>query len=213
MNKLIWMSAFMCMASLTPQITFAATAPATATDGTVQDSSSKIKFPQQMTTQHDGTSYTLQLTGTATRSKFFVNVYAVAHYMQDPSKGKKDAVFDEILDAKKAKALVFEWVHDASQQKVKDGLIESFRKTLSEKEYATFTPQIDQFIGYYAANMKPGDKQALRWFPDGTLEVEYNGQVKGTIKDPAFAKAVWNVWIGPKSVVSRSKLVDQLSEK
>lgn len=214
MRKLAYFCAFVCAASTTISTAYAADAVETATvasDNTVQDPSSKVKFPKQLKATHDGQNYTLDLTGTATRSKFFVNVYAVGHYIQDPAKGKKDIVFDDMLNENKPKALLLEWVHDASQQKVKDGLIESFRKTLSDKEYTDLGPKIDQFVGYYAVNIKPGDKQILRWFPDGTVEVEYNGQVKGSIKDPALAKAVWNIWLGPKSVVSRGKLVNQLT--
>lgn len=203
-----------CLCTVSAWAADAATknAPTTSSEASVEETSTKTKFPAVITAQHDGKDYTMNITGTATRSKFFVNVYAVASYVQDPVKGKKEAIFDELLSDSKAKALQFNWVHDADQQKVRDGFIESFKKVLSEKDYAALKPQIDQFVSFYP-DIKVGDKQSLRWFPDGSVDVEINGVNKGTIKNPAFAQALWSIWLGPKSVVSRNKLVNHLLGK
>lgn len=194
--------ALMCCLTLLTTFTFA----------DVQSNGSKEEFPRKITIEYQGTPVNLQLTGEATRKKFFVSVYDVAHYLQEGVAIAPGSKFQDILNARAVKELAFKWVRTVEAAKVKEGYEESFKKTLSPNEYTQLQNQIEQFLGFYDQGVTKGDEQALRWFPDGKIEVIIKGNSVGTINNPAFAKALWSIWFGDKPVVDREKLVSLLKK-
>lgn len=156
--------------------------------------------------QYNGEDQTLEATGVSTRKKFFVKVYSVVHYMQDPQ-GKGRAAFKQILDSDKTKELSFIWVRDVSSKKFKDGYKESFTKAMGRGKNQA---EVNKFLGFFKNPVRNGDKQVLIWFPDGTIEVLINGSSAGTIKNEAFAKGLWSIWFGKSSVVNKNDLVSRM---
>lgn len=170
---------------------------------TFEDPATKVSFPTKVTVKNS----TLDATGVATRSKFFIKIYSIAHYMQNPVKGSKKDVFDEIFKDGKAKQLTTKWVHEASLQQVQEGFLESFKKALPKQDAAFIQSEIGQYVSLYDNGVKPGDVHNVRWLPGGVVELEINGTVKGTVTSIDFAKGLWGIFLGPKSVVDRNNLV------
>lgn len=185
----------------------------TFTFSEVRDSSTGENFPNEVSFEYQGKPLKLQITGVATRKKFFVSVYSVAHYLQDGALPKGVNKFQAILNGDKAKQLSFKWVRTVEAAKVKEGYDESFKKSLSPSEYAQVRNEITQFLNYFNQEVKQGDEQILQWLPDGKIEIIINGNKQGSINNPAFAKALWSIWLGDKAVVDREKLVSLLTNR
>ena len=82
---------------------FVATAVSAVAEDTVVEKSTKTKFPKTVSFAGDYKTFNLNLTGLSMRSKFWVDVYGMAHYMegnkkvvgkkQTPIRGKNPLVF------------------------------------------------------------------------------------------------------------------------
>lgn len=175
------------------------------------ESSTGQSFPKEVSFNYEGKEYKLQATGAALRKKLIVKVYAVAHYLQDGA-AKSGDINEAILSDQNAKQLTMKWLRAGSVEQIKSGYESSFSSTLSESEYAALKPDIEKFIAFFNEPAVQGDEQILRWIPGGTIEVTLKGKVVGTIKNPAFAKALWNLWFGTKSVVNRDNLVNLVNK-
>lgn len=172
----------------------------------VSDATTGQTFPKQVTFDFEGKNYVLDATGTSTRKKFMVKVYSVASYLQQGAAitGNK---FEQFLTDDKAKQLTLKWVRAASVDQVQKGYEESFKNSLSTTEFNALKGDIAKYLAFFAQPVEKGDEQVLRWIPGGTVEVLIKGNSAGTITNPVFAKALWNLWFGDKSVVNRDGLV------
>src|SRR5690606_27252089 len=136
---------------------------------TVSDRATGKSFPKTISFQVEGKEHILEATGVATRKKFFVKVYSIASYIEKPVEGSGDK-FAQILDSKKAKQLTSIWVRNVEQKKVRDGYSESFNSAVPSGQLSALKPDLDKFLSFFG-DVKANDKHALRWLPDGTLEV------------------------------------------
>lgn len=183
-----------------------------AQDNLLKAPSTDVNFPKEISFPLNGKEISLHATGVATRSKFFVNIYSMAHYMKHPVKGKRSIIFDEILNDHQTKQITLKWVRDVEGFKVRETFAESIEKVLRYQP-ANISNEMDEFLGFFKDGIKSGDENILRWIPEGTLEVEINGKVVGVINSEEFVQTLWGIWFGPKSVVSRNRLVALLQVK
>ncbi len=100
-------------------------------EDTFQEPTSKTSFPKEVSFSANGTKYTLEATGAAVRTKFFVKVYAIANYVENPVKTGVDALVNQILDGKPARQFTLHWLRQAESEKVKSGFIESLQKSVT----------------------------------------------------------------------------------
>lgn len=175
-------------------------------EDTFQDPSSKVSFPKEVSFDINGTKHTLQATGASTRTKFFVKVYSVASYVENPVKTSLDALSNQILDGNPARQFTIHWLRQAEAEKVKSGFVEGLQKTTPPAEFASFQDAIKEYLVAYNDDIKPDDMIVLRWLPDGSLHVLRNDQLKAEIKNNQFARAVWNVSVGPNSALKRNEM-------
>lgn len=134
-----------------------------------------------------------------------MKVYSVASYLQEGATKGEDK-FQPFTSDEFAKQLTLKWVHEASVDKVQEGYQESFRNSLSQSDYSKLQNEITQYIQFFNQPVQKGDEQIIRWFPGGYVEVLINGKSVGSITNKDFAKALWSVWFGNKSVVDRNNL-------
>jgi len=172
----------------------------------VRDLSTGAVFPPTVTFEDNGKTYNLQATGVSTRKKFFVKVYSIASYLQEGAHKNGGDIIREILQDDNAKQLTLKWVRNAPVDKVKEGYVESFREVLGS-DYPKMQGQVDQFIQLFNNEIKKDDEHVLRWMPGGLIEVFINGHQVGSFTNKDFAKALWSIWFGQKSVVNRDALV------
>lgn len=172
----------------------------------VRDNSTGVTFPSKVSFESNGKQFQLQATGVATRKKFFVKVYSVASYLQEGTSRNADK-FQTIMQDDLAKQLTLKWVHEANANKVKNGYLDSFKKTLTDNQFLQLQNEIVTFTHFFNLNAQKGHEHILRWLPGGYVEVIINGNKTGDITNQEFARALWNIWFGPQSVVNRDQLV------
>lgn len=173
----------------------------------VSDESTGVAFPSEVSFDHAGKEFHLQLTGVATRRKLIIKVYSVAHYLQaDAAKNKSD-ILQAIMQDDNAKQLTIKWVRSATVDQVQNGYQESFQKAVSASEYDQLKNDINKFTSLFTQAAQKGDEYILRWLPGGYVEVLINGKEAGSITNKEFAKGLWSIWFGSDSVVNRDRLI------
>jgi len=163
----------------------------------VVDEATGESFPEQVSFDYKGKSYTLDATGVSTRKKLIFKVYSIASYLEKGGSGDK---FEQVMNPDLAKQLTMKWVRDVNAAKVQDG----FKSSLVSNQAPI--SETGQFISFFG-DVKKGDETVLRYIPGGIVEVLVNGATAGTIENQEFANALWLIWFGDGSVVKRDQLV------
>lgn len=173
---------------------------------TVTDKLTGQSFPSSISIENNGKTYELEATGVATRKKLIIKVYSIASYLQKNAAGGA-TVLDKILSDENAKQLTMRYVFNANVNQVQEAFESSFHRVFSDQEYAKQQATITKFLSFFNQPLNKGDECILRWFPGGVVEVLINGKKTGEITDAAFAKGLWQVWLGANSIVNRDDLV------
>ena len=173
----------------------------------VTDEATGISFPSEVSFDYEGKTYDLDITGVSTRKKLILKVYSVAHYLQKNAKGE-DRI-EKILSDVNAKQLTIKWARNVPLDKIHAGYDESFKNAISNPT-AEQQKNIDTFVSFFNQEANKGDTHVIRWIPGGIVEVEINGNKAGSITNIEFAKNLWNIWFGSKSVVNKDKLISDM---
>jgi hypothetical protein len=172
----------------------------------ITDKATGEVFPLEVTFNYQGTDYQLNATGVATRKKLIIKVYSVVHYLQKQVFASKNRL-QEIMSDANAKQLTIKWVREVPVAKVQEGYEDSFKTAIPEPAYSQLQSAIKTYIAYFNKDVVKGDEHVIRWIPGGIIEVQINGKTVGTINNSEFAKGLWNIWFGEKSVVNRDNLM------
>lgn len=165
----------------------------------IVESKTGTEYPDQVTIATDAGDQVLNVTGTALREKTVlkVNVYTIVSYVASGSDlGADRAAAIWKLDA--PKHLRMDIRHNFSRAK----LIGAFREVI-EKNYPEMAPiaeDMKTFEAYFDRDAKSGDVIKFTYLPGKGVATELNGEVKGTIANPAFVEALWSVWFGAEPV-------------
>lgn len=162
-------------------------------------------FPNKVSFTKNGTNYQLQLTGAATRKKFFIKIYNVASYLDEEA--AKGNILSEIMKDENAKQLIVKWTYNADLGRVRNGYLDSFKSALSEKEYKELESDITKYLSFFRKDIKKGDEHIFRWLPGGYVESTINGKVAGSITNIHFAKALWDIWFSGDSAANGGSLL------
>lgn len=177
----------------------------------VTDKSTGESFPSAVSFNADGKDYQLDATGVSTRKKLIIKIYSVAHYLQKGVAKDKDKL-QEILSDANAKQLSIKWVRAVPADKVQEGYNESFKTAIPDPAYTQVQTAIKTYLAYFNQDVQKGDEHVIRWIPGGNIEVQINGKTVGTITaGPEFAKGLWDIWFGQKSVVNRDALMSLMN--
>lgn len=162
-------------------------------------------FPNKVYLTKNGSNYQLQLTGAATRKKFFINIYNVASYLEEGA--AKGNLLSEIMKDENAKQLIVKWTYNADLGRVRNGYLDSFKSALSEKEYEELKDDIAKYLSFFRKDIRKGDEHILRWLPGGYVESIINGKIAGSITNLNFAKALWSIWFSGDSAANGGSLL------
>lgn len=176
---------------------------------TVKESSTGKTFPVSIVVTHDGKDVPLTLTGTTVRKKLIIKVYALAHYMQDPPTGKEKDLYAAVLTDGKAKELTMDFVREVGMDKIRDAYRDGFEENATKEEFKTIGPLVEQFVGYFATDVKENDRFIVRWLPGGIVQAQVQGTEKPAIASTLFARVLWSIWFGEDSIVDREELVSR----
>jgi hypothetical protein len=170
-------------------------------------------FPKTVSFKHDYKSYDLEVTGLSVRKKFFVKVYVIAHYMDKAGFENYDDARGAALSDQYAKQITLDFKRDVEAKKMIDAYREGFEKNSSQSERAEISTLVDQFIAYFAEDVKENDQFVLRWLPGGIVLTSIKGQDMPPLDSVAFARVLWRIWLGKHSPVDKNKLVKMSVEK
>ncbi len=177
-------------------------------------------FLNQLVVEHNHEQLNLSLTGLATRKKFFLNIYSMAHYIeQEPDVANQDIlnsdnaankVYENILHSHRTKQISMVFLRSLKANQIKKSLLSSIQSNTSEEDYKVIQPQIDEFIEAIYSDVKKNDEFVIRWFPDGTVVALFAGQQISIIHSERFARTLWLIWFGENSVIDRKSLIEKL---
>jgi hypothetical protein len=156
---------------------------------------SNTQYPSEIQASIGGRNCQLALTGTAMRTKLIVNVYALGSYVQ---KGESIRSASELAfaDCPKRLHLVMERTVDGKD------MGEAFRTAvrLNHPEPA-FTDEVNMLVQYMrASTARKGDHIYLTHIPGIGLQINVAGKADFLIKNVAFSKAVWEIYLGSKNL-------------
>lgn len=147
-----------------------------------------------------GQKVRLRLTGTAMRKRLFFNVYAVGSYVEENST-PRSAEELVALDVPKQLHLVME--RDVAGKDVAENFRAAIRANYPEPQ---FSEEIAILTDYLASQtIQKGDHIWLTHVPGVGLNVILVGKAERTIRNPKFARAVWDIYFGPNNIGAEIK--------
>ena len=179
----------------------------------LEEPTTRSLFPPSITLLTPKATYTLQTTGAAVHNKLLVKIYTLVHYIEEPIVGTIEEVLNQVFNDNKPKQLSFRWLRSLELRQVRDSYWEAFDKVLNDDDQYALQNYIDQFVGLYDQDAQKEATHEVRWLPGGLVELWIQGKKKGAVQNIAFAKALWSVWFGPKSIVDREKLLEKMIKR
>lgn len=180
---------------------------------TIEESSTGKVFPREISFSYNDVDYTLAATGTAVRKKFVFKVYGMVHYMENPSTGNKEEIFNAVLSNNSAKQLTLDFARDVGEDKIKDAFQDGFNKNATKEELQDIRQLVNEFLGYFTSEVKKNEQYVFRWLPDGTLISIVQGEEQPAIQSETFSRVLWTIWLGENSIVKRDDLIRLLIEE
>jgi hypothetical protein len=179
------------IAALTVAVAFGA---ATAGE-TVGVDGSSARFPVAIEVQAAGQPVRLTLTGAALRKKAFITVYAVASYLQD---GVPAKTADQLAAADGVKVLVLVMERDVAGRDIVDGMRSGVRLNHPADAFARELAMVEQVLR--TMRLAKGDRVTLTAVPGAGLRCQVAGKADAMVGDAAFARAVWDIYLGRHNV-------------
>jgi hypothetical protein len=165
------------------------------------------RFGARITSKIQDKPMRLVLTGTAMRTKYLLNVYAIGSYVQEGVK-VRDADTLAKINVVKQLHLIFERDVDGKT------MAESFRESIGMNHPApAFAAELAKLEQYFRAhNCKSGDHIELTYIPGLGLGCQLVGKPGVIVENVAFAQAAWDLYVGRKnlSLAIRSGLTSRL---
>jgi Chalcone isomerase-like len=173
---------------------------------------------QEVTEPKSGTKFAAKdgdtsLLGTGLRTKTFakIRVYAIGLYVADSAisgtlqgKAGTPELYRELVNGNFKKKVVMKFLRDVSTDQMRDAFKDSLKGAGS---------QTDVWITYFS-DIHSGQDCVIDWTPGVGLETKVAGMDKPAMNDPAFAAAVFSIWLGEKPIQDdlKQELVSRAKE-
>lgn len=156
---------------------------------------SSTKYVSEAEVKVGDQSFKLALTGTAMRTKYILNVYAIGSYVQAGA-AVKTAEQLASIDCVKRLHLVME-----RSVPGKD-MAEAFRVAIRANYPApAFDDEVTMLMQFMkSSTVSKDDHIILTHLPGTGLHCSMPGKADFTIKNPKFSEAVWNIYLGKNNV-------------
>lgn len=135
----------------------------------------------------------LFLNGTGIRSAMSVKIYVAGLYLREKS---KDA--DEVINTKAPKRLVLVFKRDLKSSIVLAAFRDGIRLNADPADLAKLAPRITQLEKALNTleEAKSGDRLALDFPIDGSVDIIYNDKLVESIPGPEMGPAMLKIWLG-----------------
>jgi hypothetical protein len=162
---------------------------------TVSLSGSGVRFSTTIDYATNGKTTKLSLTGVAMRSKFLVNVYAIANYVQDGVKLKSS---DEIINADVYKQLNLVMERQVDGRDMASNFRNSVLLNHKEEEFPEELTLLDNL--FKETKVVKGDQVKLTHIPGVGIHCMVVDKIEITIKNTNFSKAIWEIYLGKNNL-------------
>jgi hypothetical protein len=156
---------------------------------------SSTKYPSEIDAAVGGKTVRMVLTGTAMRTKFVVNVYAIGSYVQQGTAARSAEAL-AAADCPKCLHLVMERTVDGKD------MAEAFRAAIRmnhpEPEFNEEVNTLSQFMRSTSA--RKDEHIHLTHVPGVGLHCNLAGRAEFLIKNVRFAHAVWEIYLGKNNL-------------
>ena len=174
-------------------------APVAVAD-TVAVPGSSARFARAVPLPGSNPPAALTLTGVALRTKLVFNVYAIASYVQDGTPARTP---EELARAEAPRMLHLVMERTVSGKDFLDAFRTAVAKTYPPEKFAAEFGQLAAVFGDRGA--AAGENVVLLYTPGAGLRVQVVGKAGVTIPGGEFARAVWEVYLGPQPIDEEMK--------
>lgn len=163
-------------------------------DESVPVKGSNVKYPVAITATLGDKQFAQKLTGVAMRKKAFVDVYTIGSYVANEFKGKTP---EEL-----ASADVIKQLHLVMERNVSGSdMAKAFETAIRANYGSEFDADLAKLTGLIAQyDLNKGDQVWITHVPGYGLHFNLVGKRQEFIPGLKFAKAVWDIYLGPKNV-------------
>jgi len=162
---------------------------------TVSLSGSGVRFSTMTDYLANAKSNKMALTGVAMRSKFLVNVYAIASYVQEGVKPKSS---DELINADIYKQLNLVMERQVDGREMAASFKSSVLLNHKEEEFPEELTLLDNL--FKEIKVVKGDQVKLTHLPGIGIHCQVVDKIEVTIKSVAFSKAIWEIYFGKNNL-------------
>jgi len=152
---------------------------------------SSTTFPPAVAVPVGDKAVQLRLTGAGLRTRLGFNVYTVGSYLQEGAVARSP---DELAKADAVRMLYLVMERTVEPADFIGAFKAAVGKAHPADRFAAEFAQLAAAIGDKAA--AKGDHVSLTSVPGAGVRVQVVGKVDVTVKNPAFAQALWEVYLG-----------------
>ncbi|MBD3657438.1 MULTISPECIES: chalcone isomerase family protein [Marinobacter] len=135
----------------------------------------------------------LKLNGAGTRSKWFMDLYVGSLYVPQAS---SDAA--SIINADEPQAITLHIISGMiTSDKMISATMEGFEKS-SGGDLSAIKGEVEQFLAVFSEEIREGDVFDLVYAPGEGVRVLKNGELRDTVGNLAFKKALFGIWLSDK---------------
>jgi hypothetical protein len=156
---------------------------------------SSVQFPTRVEASVADRPVALVLTGAAVRQKVLVNVYCVASYLQE---GVRVASAEELAAVNGVKRLQLVMERDVSGGDMADAFRAAIRQNYPEPAFNAEVGQLVELLR--GTEVHRGDQVWLTHVPGVGLQCSLVGKTEFVIRNPAFSRAVWDIYLGARNL-------------
>jgi hypothetical protein len=156
---------------------------------------SKVRFTTTMEVKVDGKPVRLALTGTALRQKYFLNVYALASYLQE---GVQVQSAEELAAADCVKQLHLVLERNISGKDMAEAFQEAIRHNYPEPALKDEVAQLADMLRNDSFHQ--GDHIYLTHQPGLGLRISVSDRDEVIISNAQMSRAIWDIYLGPNNL-------------
>lgn len=135
----------------------------------------------------------LKLNGAGTRSKWFMDLYVGGLYVPESIDDGQ-----AVINAGEPQAITLHIISGMiTSDRMTEATMEGF-KNATDGDLSAIRDDVDQFMSVFAEEIKEGDVFDLVYLPSEGVRVLKNGEVRDTVGDLEFKKALFGIWLSDK---------------
>ncbi|WP_273207912.1 chalcone isomerase family protein [Marinobacter subterrani] len=135
----------------------------------------------------------LKLNGAGTRSKWFMDLYVGGLYVPE-----KVSDGEAVINADEPQAITLHIISGMiTSERMAEATLEGFEAS-TDGDMAAIQDDVDQFMAVFDEEISEGDVFDLVYVPGTGVKVLKNGELKDTVGDLAFKKALFGIWLSDK---------------